>query len=72
MTKLLGKSMKYKLVPIEIYMGHLQDYIVERMQYHNTNGDTDNTIAIGEEFFELFDPEDDAEILFSYRLKGIK
>ena len=62
--------MKYKMVPIEIYMGHLQDYIVERMEYHNQNGNMENTIAIGEEFFELFDPEDDAEILFSYRLKG--
>lgn len=64
--------MKHKLVPIEIYMGYLQDYVVERMEYHNQNGNTDDTIAIGEEFFELFDPEDDAEILYSYRLKGTR
>lgn len=62
--------MRYKLVPIEIYMGHLQDYVIDRMEYHNSKGDTDNTIAIGEEFLELFDPEDDDEILYSYRLKG--
>jgi hypothetical protein len=67
---LLGKWMKHETVPIEIYMGYLQDYVVERMQYHNQNGETENTIAIGEEFFELFDPSDDSEILFTYRLKG--
>ena len=64
--------MKYKLVPLEIYISHLQEYIMDRMQYHNNNGNGDYTLAIGEEFFELFDPEDDSEIFFSYRLKGIK
>ena len=62
--------MRYKIVSIDEYMEHLQDYIVERMHYHNENGDTENTIAIGEEFIELFDPYDTAEILYSHRLKG--
>lgn len=62
--------MKRKLVPIEIYMGHLQDYVVERMQYHNQNGDPQYTISIAEEFLELFDPNDDSEIVYSHRLKG--
>jgi hypothetical protein len=67
---LLGKWMKYETVSIEFYIQYLQDYVVERMQYHNQNGETENTIAIGEEFFELFDPSDDSEILYSHRLKG--
>jgi hypothetical protein len=30
-----------------------------------------NTIAIAQEFFEFFDPEDDSEILYSHRLKEV-
>ena len=68
--KLFGNKMNKKLVPIDIYMGHLQDYVVERMQYHNLNQQPENTIAIAEEFLELFDPNDDSEIIYSHRLKG--
>jgi hypothetical protein len=70
-NKLFGTKMKYKMISIDVYMGHLQDYVVERMKYHNRNEDTMNTIAIAQEFFEFFDPEDDSEILYSHRLKEV-
>jgi hypothetical protein len=58
---------------IEDYLNHLDAWVPQRMEYHNNNGDLQNTIAIGEEFFELYDPSSgECELLYLYRLKTLK
>lgn len=70
-NKLFGNKMKHTTIPIDDYMEVLQQHVIRRMQYHNATDNPKNTVALAEEFFELFDPEDDSEILYSYRLKKV-
>lgn len=62
--------MRKKQVPFEIYIAHLSEWVIDRMNYHNENDNHEDSLALGEEFFELFVPPDsDYELFYSIRLK---
>jgi len=62
-----------KKISIDEYLDHLHEWVPQRMEYHNDNGDIQNTIAIGKEFYEMYDPSDDeCELLYLHRLKTLK